>query len=157
VKIASVTANNRKRVFEVTTERGVLPLPYAKVRPQPTRSDALVDVYVDDELGQEGFTYHLASGAEGAVHVDSVLEYNRDPTYMRDMLLHRLTAEARDCLKGCGLSKREIIRRLGTSPAQLYRLLDPTNYNKSVDSMLSLLQVLDCRVEFEVHAPTSSR
>jgi hypothetical protein len=48
------------------------------------------------------------------------------------------------------LSRREIIRRLGTSPAQFYRLLDPTNYGKSIDALLSLLQVLDCEVELVV-------
>ena len=48
------------------------------------------------------------------------------------------------------MPKREVIRRLGTSPAQLYRLLDQTNYRKSVDKLLSLLQVLDCDVELIV-------
>ena len=43
-----------------------------------------------------------------------------------------------------------MIRRLGTSPAQLYRLLDQTNYAKSVDQMLALLSVLDCEVELVV-------
>ena len=44
----------------------------------------------------------------------------------------------------------EIIRRLGTSPAQFYRLIDPTNYRKTVDKMLLLLQVLDCEVDVVV-------
>ncbi len=38
-------------------------------------------------------------------------------------------------------------RRLGTSASQLYRLLDPTNYKKSVDQMLALLLVLGCDVD----------
>ena len=53
------------------------------------------------------------------------------------------------------LSRREIIRRLGTSPAQLYRLLDQTNYRKSVDQMLSLLAALDCDVDLVVRAKTA--
>jgi hypothetical protein len=36
------------------------------------------------------------------------------------------------------------------SPAQFYRLIDPTNYRKSVDKMLSLLQVLGCEVDLVV-------
>lgn len=48
------------------------------------------------------------------------------------------------------LSAREVARALGTSPAQLYRLLDPTNYTKSVRQLLSLLYVLACDVEVEV-------
>ena len=43
-----------------------------------------------------------------------------------------------------------MIRRLGTSPAQLYRLLDQTNSRKSIDQMLALLRVLDCDVELVV-------
>jgi hypothetical protein len=53
------------------------------------------------------------------------------------------------------LSKREIVRRLGTSAAQLYRLLDQTNYRKSVDHMLLLLSVLDCEVDLVVRAKTA--
>ena len=45
------------------------------------------------------------------------------------------------------MSKREVIRRLNTSPAQLYRLLDTTNHTKSVDAMISLLGVLGMSVE----------
>lgn len=48
------------------------------------------------------------------------------------------------------LSRRELIRRLGTSPAQFYRLLDQTNYRKSVDQLVSLLQILDCDVRLVV-------
>jgi len=48
------------------------------------------------------------------------------------------------------LARREIIRRLGTSPSQLYRLLDPTNDRKSLDQMLRLLTVLSRDVELVV-------
>ena len=50
------------------------------------------------------------------------------------------------------LSTREIIRRLGTSPAQYYRLLDQTNYRKSVRQLLALLHIVNCKVEFVVEA-----
>ncbi|MEO5863673.1 MAG: hypothetical protein ABIQ79_01365 [Nitrospiraceae bacterium] len=46
--------------------------------------------------------------------------------------------------------KREIIRRLGTSATQFYRLLDQTNYSKSIDQILSLLHVLDCDIDLLV-------
>jgi DNA-binding Xre family transcriptional regulator len=69
---------------------------------------------------------------------------------MRRLLLYDLSVEAQEHLKSSGLSKRELIRRLGTSPAQLYRLLDQTNYSKTVDSMLALLRALDCNIEVVV-------
>jgi hypothetical protein len=155
VKITSVVANNRKRAFEVGTRRGQWLFPYSKAEPEPTPSDRLVDLYIDPELGREGFTYLLASGAEGSVLMDHVLDYNEEPGYMRDLLLHNLTVEALERLETSPLSKREIIRRLGTSPAQFYRLIDPTNYRKSVDKMLTLLRVLDCDVEVIVRAKSA--
>ncbi|HEX9822046.1 MAG TPA: helix-turn-helix domain-containing protein [Methylomirabilota bacterium] len=53
------------------------------------------------------------------------------------------------------LSRRELIRRLGTSATQFYRLLDQTNYRKSVDQLLSLLQILDCEVTLVVRPKTA--
>ena len=150
MKIESVQANRRKREFLVSTAGGTYSLPFAKCDPAPSAGDGVVRVYVDPELGMEGITYALRSGAEGSVHLDAFLDYNMDPDFMRDTVLYRLSVEAQERLKASGLSKREVIRRLGTSASQLYRLLDQTNYDKSIDAMLRLLQVLHCEVEFVV-------
>jgi len=139
VKIQKVMADNRRRRFEVTTRRGVLPFPYGRCDPAPSPRDRLVDVYVDPELGREAFTYRLASGAEGSVHIDSVLDVNADPDYLARLELYRLTLEAKVRLDASGLSVRQAAERLGTSPPQLYRLLDPTNYSKSARQLLALL------------------
>ena len=154
MKIRSVRANNRKRAFEIRTWHGLMLFPYPKADLAPTATDPLAELFVDKELAAEGFTYRLASGREGSVHIDQVLEYNQDPAHLRDLLLYELTLEAQKCLRASSLSKREVIRRLGTSPAQFYRLLDQTNYRKSVDKLLSLLQVLDCDVELVVRHPS---
>ena len=45
---------------------------------------------------------------------------------MAELTLYRLTLEAQVRLERSGLSVRQVARSLGTSPAQLYRLLDPT-------------------------------
>jgi hypothetical protein len=156
MKMRAVVGNNRKRAFEVRTSTGTLALPYGKVDPPPTAHDPLERVFVDQELNREGFTYVLASGREGSVHIEQVLEYNQDPGYLRDALLYRLTIEAQNRLQASPLSKREIIRHLGTSATQLYRLLDQTNYRKTIDRLLSLLHVLDCDVDLVVR-PGSAR
>lgn len=150
MKIQNVTPNSRKKAFEVQTAQKRFLFPYAKLEHTPTRSNPLKSVCVDKELGREAFTYVLKSGEEGTVHIDHVLEYNEDPSYMRDLLLYRLTLEAGRRVEASSLSKREIIRRLGTSATQFYRLLDQTNYRKSVDQLLKLLQVLDCEVDLIV-------
>lgn len=155
MEMRAVVGNNRKKVFEVKTATRTLALPYAKVDPQPTTQDPLERVFVDQELDREGFTYVLASGREGTGHVEQVLEYNQDPGYLRDVLLYRLTIEAQKRLQASPLSKREIIRRLGTSAAQLYRLLDQTNYRKTIDQMLSLLHVLECDVDLVIRTSSA--
>ena len=139
MKIQKVTPDNRHRRFEVMTRRGVLAFPYGRCDPAPSPADRVVEVYVDPELGREAFTYRLASGAEGSVHVDSVLDVNADPDYLARLDLCRLTLAAKERLDASGLSVREASERLGTSPAQLYRLLDPTNYSKSARQLLALL------------------
>lgn len=155
MKTRSVKHNNRKKVFEIRAGTRTFVFPFAKSDPQPTPDDPVRRVFVDEEIGREGFTYVLNSGREGTVHIEQVLEYNEDPSYLRDLLLYRLTIEAQKRIDKSPLSKREIIRRLGTSPAQLYRLLDQTNYRKSVDQLVSLLQILDCNVDFVVRTKTA--
>ena len=150
MKILGVVANNRKHTFEVRTSRQTLMFPYTKTDPTPSSADRIAEVFVDPELGREGFTYRLASGDEGSVHIDAVLEYNEDPSYMAELTLYRLTEEARSRFEASGLSAREVSRWLNTSPTQLYRLLDPTNYSKSLRQLISLLYVLGCEVELEV-------
>ena len=155
MKIRSVRFNNKRKDFEVTTAGKMYAFPYAKSRPSPTSDDPVTRVYKDKELGGEGFTYELQSGKIGTVHVEQVLEYNRDPNYLRDLMLYKLTLEAQRRIAASPLSKREIIRRLGTSATQLYRLLDQTNYKKSLDQLVSLLQLLECDVDLVVRAKSA--
>lgn len=156
MKVVQVKVNNRKHVFEVRTRGRSFVFPYSLVKPTPSPENKIAEVYADPELGNEGFTYSLESGAEGSVHMDAVLEYNQDPKYMAELKLYLLTTEARELFDTSGLSVREVAGRLSTSPAQLYRLMDPTNYSKSLRQMVSLLYVLGYEVDFEVKANRSA-
>lgn len=150
MKIQKVSFNNRKKAFEVEAGGKYFLFPYAKLQPAPSAEKRMAEAVIDRELGREAFTYKTESGEEGTVHIDHVLEYNEDPDYLRDLLLYKLTLEAQWRVKNSVLSRREIIRRLGTSATQFYRLLDQKNYQKSIDQLLSLLRVLDCDVELVV-------
>ena len=94
MKIRSVRHNNRKKVFEVGTSTKTLVFPFSKASPAPTTEDPVTELSVDPEAGREAFTYVLHSGRTGTVHVEQVLEYNQDPTYLRDLLLYRLKARS---------------------------------------------------------------
>lgn len=152
MKIRKVVANRRRKVVEVKTAQRTLVYPFARLDPRPTGEDPVTTLQVDRELASEAFTYTLASGREGSVHIEQVLDYNKDPGHLRDRLLYSLTVEAQRRIRKSPLSRRELIRRLGTSPAQFYRLLDQTNYRKSVDQLVGLLQALDCDVRLTVRA-----
>jgi hypothetical protein len=145
-----VSFNNRRKDFSVRLGARTLRYPYARLQVPPSADDPVVSVAPDPEVGHQGFTYTQASGAEGVVLSDQVLDYNEDPRYQRDALLYEVTLQAQERLRSSRLSRREIIRRLGTSPAQFYRLLDQTNTRKTMDKMLALLHVLDCEVTLSV-------
>jgi hypothetical protein len=84
------------------------------------------------------------------VHIDAVLEYNEDPSYMAQLTPYRLTEEPRSRFEASDLSAREVSRWRNTLPTQLYPLLGPTNYSKSLLQLISLLYVLGCGVDVEV-------
>ena len=151
MKIRKVECNNQKKAFVVTTFSGrTFSFPYAKAIPSPELDNQVHEVSPDPELGKEAFTYVLESGDEGTVHIDHLLEYCDDPAYMARLALHKLTVEARKRVEESPLSKREIMRRLETSQAQFYRLLDPANYKKSMNQLVELLAAVDCEVEMVV-------
>ena len=133
MKIKSVGANNRKKAIEIETAKGHLAIPFSRLELKPTLKNGITDIYVDKELASRAVTYVLASGDEASVHLDAFLDYNKDPDFLRNAALHQLTVEAVKLMKKSNLSKQEVIRRLKTSPSQLYRLLDPANYSKSLD------------------------
>jgi len=156
MKIRSVTFNNRRKDFTVRLGVSSYRYPYVRLETPPAPGDYVACAHVDPEIGREGFSYTLASGAAGTVHGEQVLDYNKDPGYLREVLLYELTLAAQQRVRTRPLSRREIARRMGTSAAQVCRLFDQTNTRKSVDEMLRLLGVLDSEVELRVR-PRSGR
>jgi hypothetical protein len=142
-------------MFEVRTSTKTLAFPFSKAEPAPTAEDLVTELWVDAEAGREAFSYVLHSGRTGTVHVEQVLEYNQDPTYLRDLLLYRLTLEAQKRMAKSRSRSARSCAGSETSAAQLYRLLDKTNYRKSVDQLLALLQVLNCDVDLVVRTKTA--
>lgn len=150
MKIKKVTVSYRKKTIEIETAQGSYSLPFSRLRLKPKPDNRIKEIYVDRDLGNKGVTYALESGQEDSIHIDAFLDFNKDPRFLRDTALHQLTISANKLIGQSGLSKQEIIRRLRTSPSQLYRLLDPSNNRKSIDEILRLLAVLGCTVEWKV-------
>jgi predicted XRE-type DNA-binding protein len=152
MKVQMVSINNRRKEFSVATRSGTTyTFPYAEADPRPCSGNRIEEVFVDKELGNEAITYVLNSGDEGSIHIEQILEYNEDPNYMAELLTYKLTLEARKSIETCGLSRRQVAKRLKTSVPQLYRLLDPANSRKSINQLVTLLHVLNCKVDLVVH------
>lgn len=146
MKIKNVACNNRKKTFEIKAENKKKYLfPYSQLKLHS--KNRIAAVHVDKELANEAFTYRLESGTENTILMDQVLAYNKDSHYLTEMLLYKLTVTAQKILKENKTSKREIIRRLKTSPTQFYRLIDQTYYHKTIDQMIKLLAALDYSVD----------
>ncbi len=132
-------------------------MPFDRVEPRPSRRDPVVRAYVDPELGREGFTYVLASGREGSVHIDSVLEHCQDPATLAEIMVHELSVEAARRLERSRIPVRELARRLGSSSEEIHRLVETTSRRKSVQRLLELLSTLGCDVRFNVTDRRSRR
>ena len=156
MRIMEVSDNKRKKAIELRAGEREYIFPYAKLRVTPTASDPIEEIFADPDLGEEAFTYRLESGAEDTVHLDAVLDVNQDPDYLQELLLHELTVAAVVGLEESGIGKRQLARQLGTSPSQLYRLLDPENPNKSLGQMLALLHLVDRDVDLVVQPKLGS-
>src|SRR5438552_2499639 len=127
MKIRRALVNNRKAQLELTVRSGkAFPIPYAKLDPRPTSKNRIREAYVDKELGSEAVTYVLESGQQGSVHIDHALEYNQDPSYLAELLIHKLTVEARRRAKthsesGFPLYAPDILPAYSRPPARTIR------------------------------------
>lgn len=146
-RISRVVCENKKREFVVEAKGNKWIFPYSELSIKPSASDPVISVSKDFELGSQGFNYVLASGKTDTVLLEQVMAYNQAPEYLIDELLYRLTLAAINTLRKKDLTKRQLARRLNTSPAQIQRLFDPTYYRKTIDQMVRLLRVLGYEVD----------
>ena len=151
-KIRDAQANNRTKKITINTAKGKMALPYSKLPIVPSTGNRILKVYVDNELDKRAITYELEDGHFDSVPLDAFLDFNKDPEYLREIELHRLTVLANKAVKSSGMSKREICRKMNTSLSQLSRILDPTNYSKTFDQLLKLFAVLG--IEVKIDAPS---
>jgi hypothetical protein len=69
---------------------------------------------------------------------------------MWELFVHKLTVEVKKRLAESDMPKREIVRRLHTSPSQLYRQLDEDSASKSLRQIFAILHTLDCNVDLVI-------
>ena len=147
----------RAKVFIVHLGQRKLRYPFGLLDPKPSTRDRFVRCYADEQLGEAGLWYVLESGRQGFLSANQVLKFYREPSDVKGHVLWVLTLAAIEHLKPTPLSRRQILKRLHTSSAQLERLVDASNVRKSVDGVLALLEVLGYEVEITVRREVSRR
>ena len=149
--IKDVEINNKRKVITITIsgKRKSYDLPFWRLRIKPTLNDRIHDCFIDPDLGMESITYTLESGTTDSIHLDAFLDFNNDPDHLRKNRLYDYTNQANDFIDNYDVSISELARMMNSSRSQVYRLLDPANNSKSVDSMLRLLGVLGITPEFK--------
>ena len=147
MKIKTLEANYRKKCFVINVGKKEYSLPFVQVDTPPSTNNKIIDFYIQED--GKAIVYTLESGNEEGLHLDYFLDYNKDPDYLLEMLTYNLSIAAQEAVKKSKLSKREIARKLNTSPTALLRLLDQKNYTKTVNQMIKLFLTLNCFVEIK--------
>lgn len=128
----------------------MLNLPFGKLMTPPSKENPIESVWIEPEMAELGVSYKLKNGQVDSVPLEAFLDFNKDPEFIREMELHRLSLLALKAVKKSGISKNELCRMMNTSMSQLLRLLDPTNYSKSLDQMVKLFTLLGHEVKIDV-------
>jgi hypothetical protein len=150
-KVTRFYPDYRARAFVVQFGQRKLLYPFALLTPRPSTKDRYIRSFGDEKLGQQAIWYVLQSGKQGCLTAEQVLSFfYREPSDVKGDVLWALTMAAINHIKNTSLSRRQILRRMHTSSAQLDRILDASNVRKTVDGVLALLDVLGCEVEVTV-------
>ena len=150
--ISRVGFNNRKRAFEFQIGSQTYVVPYA--RAGITRDERVARVSVEHGGDHDALRYVLkwrrrrAVSRIGIVTVDEACEYYAER--LGDRVRRKLAREAKTRVEASSLSRRELIRRLGTSPGQFYRLIDEREDRASFGQLLALLEVVGAEVDVVV-------
>ena len=75
----------------IDAAEGTYTFPFALLPHEINAGNGLRSAYVDEELGNKGFTCELETGKTESVLFDDVLYYSADPGVMNNLFLFNLT------------------------------------------------------------------
>lgn len=145
-KFKKVIFDNKKKVFHLEYTSGLkVECPYSALGIRSLVIEAAPDI----ESGQHSFYFILNNGKKNYVPFDQPLHIMQHPEYVKQQTLFEVTKQLNKLIDRCGISKRELARRLGTSLSQLARLLDVTNYKKELSRLIELAALLNFEFKWE--------
>lgn len=141
---------DQRPVEDLLSLTGLVVFPFANADPALPHQDAIETLFIDTEAARAAFTYVLGSGREGTIHVEQVLEYNLDPTYLRALLLYRLTRRSPEHNRRTTVIEAEIDAPAQDIGCAVESPSRQTNNRKSVERLIRVLYVLGRDVDLVV-------
>lgn len=146
VKIRNGEFNNRKKVLTVHyVNDKTAEVHYAQLGIKKN----LEAVWVDKETKGHSLGLRFEDGTEDYMPYDQPLALSKDPEYLLQAHIERLTAVIKATIRERKISKRFLAERLGTSDNQIQRLLNPAILNKNLEQLYKVATIVG--LEFEWH------
>ena len=146
-KIKSAEFNNRRKTIVVTYTTGKpVEVHYAQLGIRQN----IESVWVDKETRGMSLGIKLENGQEDFMPYDQPLALAKDPEYLLQTQIERLTATIKQTIAEQKISKRYIAEQLKTSDNQVQRLLNPAILNKNLEQLYKIATLLGLELDWQV-------
>ncbi len=146
-KIKSAIFNNHKKVLEVIYASGKSVRVHYR---QLGIIKNISDVWVDKETSGLSLGIRFEDQTENYMPYDQPLALVRDPEYLLQNQIEKVTARIRNAIVEKGISKRFLAEQLKTSDNQIQRLLDPRILNKNLEQLYKIATLLGLEFEWRI-------
>jgi hypothetical protein len=145
LKFKSATFSNKKKQIEIVYTNGK----HASIHFGSVGIKKLIkEVKVDWETNGKSLKITFEDDSIDYLPYDQPLVIVRDPEYLLQIHIERITAKIKEAIAKKKISKRFIAERLGTSDNQVQRLLNPDILNKNFSQLYKIADLVG--LEFEV-------
>jgi DNA-binding Xre family transcriptional regulator len=145
LKFKSATFSNKKRQIELVYTNGK----HASIHFGSVGIKKLIkEVKVDWETNGKSLKITFEDDSIDYLPYDQPLVIVKDPEYLLQIHIERITAKIKEAIAKKKISKRYIAERLGTSDNQVQRLLNPDILNKNLSQLYKIADLVG--LEFEV-------
>ena len=147
VKIKKAEFNNRKKVLTVHYMNGkTVDVHYAQLGIKKNLETA----WVDQDTKGHSLGLRFEDGNEDYMPYDQPLAIARDPEYLLQTHIERLTAIIKATIKERKISKRFLAEQLRTSDNQVQRLLNPDILNKNLEQLYKIATLVGLELEWHI-------
>lgn len=146
LKFSSATFSNKKKQIEACYSNGKVAVVHFGAL---GIKKLLKDIEVDRETRGRSLKLIFVDDSVDYLPYDQPLALTKDPEYLLQVHIEKITAKIRAAIEKKKISKRYLAERLVTSDNQIQRLLNPDILNKNLSQLYKIADLVG--LEFEVH------